>query len=134
MNDHEAIAEVFTADLPESVRVMNCGAVTTEIIFGRDEDGDVGDAVYDRFRKALDEMVDEGILQTGEALGEKVYGLTVEWQERYAEQAKTWLRNLLTRTEAEAQEKYDLSNKKYMPLEHRADLIRDLLTELEVRP
>lgn len=128
MNDREAVLEVFTADLPENVRVMNAPAVTEEIVFGRDEGGECGDQIHDRFRKALDELVDESVLQTGEAAGEKVYGLTVDWQDRWRGHALTYLRNLLTLTNRQVD---DARGTKRGQLEHRVALIGQLLDSID---
>lgn len=132
MNDHEAIMEVLSGDLPDNVRVMNVGAVTEEIIYGRDETGDdIGEHIYDRFEKALDEMVDEGILNTGEAFGEKIYGITPAWQERHREQALHYFRNLSKLTKRQEEEAEGNNDKRALTLGHRACLLDELLRELE---
>jgi hypothetical protein len=132
MTDREAVIDVFAQDLPESVRVMNAPAVTEEILFGREVIADKSELppepVYDRYERALDELVDEGVLNTATTLGEKVYGLTPEWQERRRQQALEWLRNRVTLVKRQADEALP---KDKLPLEHHGEILETTVSELE---
>lgn len=95
MTDKETVIAVFEADLPETLRIMNVGTLTEEIIFGRDasigEDEAPGKAFYDRYRAVADELIEDGVLLKEDALGFEVYGLTPEHQERLRDKVLRYL-------------------------------------------
>lgn len=95
MNDREAILAVFTADLPETVRLLNPPAVTEEIAHGREvtvQDDELSPKeVYDRHEAVMEELEAEGILTSGDWHGVTAYGLTGEYVERYHGQVVGYL-------------------------------------------
>jgi hypothetical protein len=95
-NDREKVLEVFTRELPYTARILSPPVVTEEIVFGPDYDTPDDDEVppkewYDRHLRVMDELVGEGILQTGQVMGMGVYGLTVPFQEAYEENVLHYL-------------------------------------------
>jgi hypothetical protein len=100
--DARKIINVFLADMPETVRILNAPAIVEEVECGRDvtlpEEELPPQEVYDRYERVLGELVDTEVLQTGDYLGETVYGLTTAVQQRVKEQVQNWLKK---RMEAE---------------------------------
>lgn len=97
-NDREKVLTVFTRELPHTARILNAGAVTEEIVFGPDHETPDDDERppqdwYDRHETVLAELVGDGILQTGQAMGFTVYGLTIGYQNLLEQQALTYLEN-----------------------------------------
>lgn len=108
-NDREVVLAVFTRELPRTVRILNAPAVTEEIVFGPEHGGvDDGDLPpqewYDRHSAVLDELVIDGVLQTGKAMGMPVYGLTAAYQQFLEQQALTYLENKAKLLRERAQE------------------------------
>lgn len=97
-NDRELILEVFAREMPHTARILNAPAVTEEIVFGPDHETPDDDERppqewYDRHETVLAELVGEGILQTGKAMGFTVYGLTIAYQNLLEAQATAYLQN-----------------------------------------
>lgn len=97
-NDRERVLEVFTRELPHTARILNPPAVTEEIVFGPDHETPDDDERppqewYDRHETVMAELVGDGILQTGQAMGMTVYGLTIGFQNLLEAQAVTYLEN-----------------------------------------
>lgn len=97
-NDRERVLEVFTREMPHTARILNPPAVTEEIVFGPDHETPEDDELppqewYDRHQVVMDELVAEGILQTGEVMGMTVYGLTIGFQNLMEAQVVTYLEN-----------------------------------------
>jgi hypothetical protein len=97
-NDREVVLAVFTREMPHTARILNAPAVTEEVVFGPDHATPDDDELppqewYDRHSTVLDELVADGILQTGKAMGMLVYGLTIAYQQVLEQQALTYLEN-----------------------------------------
>lgn len=88
----QQIIAVFEADLPEGIRILNSGVITEEIEHGRDatvqDDELAADEVYEADQEILVELIEEGILQIGEAFGYHVFGFTLEHQEKLSAEGK----------------------------------------------
>jgi hypothetical protein len=109
-NDREVVLRVFTRELPHTARLLNAPVVTEEIVFGHgytapDEDELPPQEWYDRHQTVLDELVGDGILQTGEALGMTIYGLTVAYQRKYEEGTVDFLMQKARQLRNRAEEK-----------------------------
>jgi len=95
VNDLEAVTAIFEADLPETLRILNVGTITEEIIFGRDvsidEDQAPGQDFYDHYRAVAEQLVTNGVLLKDNAMGFEVYGLTPEHQERLRDKVLRYL-------------------------------------------
>lgn len=97
-NDRERVLAVFIRELPHTARLLNAPAVTEEIVFGPDHETPNDDELppqewYDRHETVLVELVADGILQIGEAMGMTVYGLTVAYQNLLEQQALDYIEN-----------------------------------------
>ncbi len=132
-NDREKVLEVFTRELPHTARILNAPAVTEEIVFGPDHETPDDDERppqewYDRHETVLVELVNEGILQTGKAMGFTVYGLTIGFQNLLEAQVVTYLENKakLLRDRMEDAQKPDESGElleRAMKIERAAEAI-----------
>jgi hypothetical protein len=96
----ERILAVFTEELPHTVRILNPERVTEEVELGTKETPDDNElptqAVYSRYETAMDGLVEDGILQTGDWMGITAYGLTVEFQQKFSTQVVCYLENKAT--------------------------------------
>src|SRR5205809_3828112 len=94
-NDKEAVIAVLADELPHTARIMNPPSITEEIIFGKnntpDDDEVPPQEVYDRYEEAIEELVIDGLVQWGEAMGFKVCGLTIAYQDRLKAQVLRYL-------------------------------------------
>lgn len=97
-NDREVVLRVFTRELPHTARLLNAPVVTEEIVFGYGYTALGDDELppqewYDRHQTVLDELVGDGILQIGEAMGMTVYGLTIAYQNLLEQQTLIYIEN-----------------------------------------
>lgn len=80
----EAVLDAFVAELPQTARMLNCGALVHELVFGRDVDFEEDDlpqeGVYKYFDGLLDGLVARGVLQSVE---------DDEWKETAADGTET---------------------------------------------
>lgn len=85
--DQKKVVDIFRSQLPETFRILNPPRVTEEAIFGFDcpvpDDDELPEQkVYEHWESVMDELVKEGVLQTGDFHGETVYGFTTEFCEQ----------------------------------------------------
>jgi hypothetical protein len=77
------VIEIFASQLPETARVMNPPAVCEEgeAVPPCTEDEDLPpQETYDRYEAVIDELVEQGALQTREVFGMKTYSLATGWE------------------------------------------------------
>jgi hypothetical protein len=92
----QKILEVFEADLPAGLRCLDAAAITEEIEHGRNvtvqDDELASEETYDKDVELLAGLVEDGILQAGDAFGYAVFGFTLKHQEKLEAEGKIGVR------------------------------------------
>lgn len=136
VRDERRIINVFLADLPETVRLMNMAAIVEEIEVGREvtaQDEDLPPVeVYDRYQLALDRLEEAGILKSvyDPNWGMRAYGLTEEGFDRVPDQVINYLQHKIVALGIEA-EHGDIGP---VAASQRAKQIEETIKVLQAKP